>query len=230
MQLVVNGYANYHIQRVQTEDTYAWSRNNKLPDAPRWMRSNGLTAADWQVITKYIDVLGPLDQATSRLEGRGINGAFRAVAEIIPTFEYLLRVYEDCLQSYENVQHDRHEESPKDHLAISLRAALLKANKYYNKLDLSPAYYAAMILHPRYKHYLDAAWAEKALWATYKSLPKPRVRPTMRKSSNIDDAIDHYIEPAGTADNDEEDEYESWKRSEPVAKKGSNHANCSIKY
>ena len=35
LQLAVNGYANYHIQRVQTEDAYARSRNNKLPDAPR---------------------------------------------------------------------------------------------------------------------------------------------------------------------------------------------------
>ena len=128
------------------------------------MRSDGLMAADWQVSTKYIDVLGPLDQATSRLKGRGINGAFGAVAEIIPTFEYLLGVYEDRLQSYENVQQDRHEELPEDHLAINLRPALLKANKYYNKLDLSPAYYAATILHPRCEHYLDAVWAEKPDW------------------------------------------------------------------
>ncbi|KAA8619848.1 Dimer-Tnp-hAT domain-containing protein [Pyrenophora tritici-repentis] len=48
-------------------------------------------------------------------------------------------------------------ESPKDHLAINLRAALVKAREYYNKLDLSLAYYAATILYPRYKSYLNAA-------------------------------------------------------------------------
>ena len=79
-------------------------------------------------------------------------------------FEYFLTAYEDRLQQYESVIHDEHDESPEDHLAINLRAALLKLNKYYNKLDLSPAYYAATILHPRYKHYLDAAWAEKPDW------------------------------------------------------------------
>ena len=79
-------------------------------------------------------------------------------------FEYLLTAYEDRLQQYESVIHDEHDDSPEDHLAINLRAALLKLNKYYNKLDLSPAYYAATILHPRYKHYLDAAWAEKPDW------------------------------------------------------------------
>jgi hypothetical protein len=46
LQLAVNGYANHHIQRIETEDAYAWSRNNKLPEAPRWMRSDGLRAAD----------------------------------------------------------------------------------------------------------------------------------------------------------------------------------------
>ncbi|KAG9386663.1 hypothetical protein A1F94_003413 [Pyrenophora tritici-repentis] len=151
LQLAVNGYANYHIQKIETEDAYARSRNNKLPAAPDWMRSDGINAHDWQVIAEYIDVLRPLKQATKRLEGRGKSGAFGAIAEVIPVFEYLLGVYEDRLQSYEDVIHDEHTESPEDHLAINLRAALVKAREYYNKLDLSPAYYAATILHPRYK-------------------------------------------------------------------------------
>jgi hypothetical protein len=66
------------------------------------------------------------------------------------------------------------------------------------------------------------------LWATYKSLPKPCVRPTV-KPNNIDNAIDSFIDPSGTRNN-EEDEYESWKRSEPVALWGSPDANNPIKY
>ena len=142
------------------------------------MRSDGLRAADWQVVTEYMDVLSPLKECTKRLEGRSKAkdedkdeaiddskpGSFGAIAEIIPVFEYLLGVYEDRLQSDENVVHDEHEESPEDHLAINLRAALLKLRKYYSKLDLSPAYHAATILHPRYKYYLDGAWAEKPDW------------------------------------------------------------------
>ncbi|KAA8620701.1 Dimer-Tnp-hAT domain-containing protein [Pyrenophora tritici-repentis] len=174
--------------------------------------------------------LRPLKQATKRLEGRGKSGAFGAIAEVIPVFEYLLGVYEDRLQSYEDVIHDEHTESPEDHLAINLRAALVKAREYYNKLDLSPAYYAATILHPRYKSYLDAAWADKPdwlessnrkfqhLWAEYKSLPKSRLRPKVRHN-DIDDAINSFIEPAGLTEN-EEDEYEAWKRSEPIASEG----------
>ncbi|KAG9383672.1 Dimer-Tnp-hAT domain containing protein [Pyrenophora tritici-repentis] len=168
LQLAVNGYANYHIQKIETED------------APRQKR------------------------------------CFGAIAEVIPVFEYLLGVYEDRLQSYEDVIHDEHTESPEDHLAINLRAALVKAREYYNKLDLSPAYYAATILHPRYKATLTQQSSNRKfqhLWAEYKSLPKPRLRPKVRHN-DIDDAINSFIEPAGLTEN-EEDEYEAWKRSEP---------------
>ncbi|PZD23253.1 Dimer-Tnp-hAT domain containing protein [Pyrenophora tritici-repentis] len=195
LQLAVNGYANYHIQKIETEDAYARSRNNKLPAAPDWMRSDGINAHDWQVIAEYIDVLRPLKQATKRLEGRGKSGAFGAIAEVILVFEYLLGVYEDRLQSYKDVIHDEHTESPEDHLAINLRAALVKAREYYNKLDLSLAYYTATILHPRYKSYLDAA------------------------HNDIDDAINSFIKPARLTEN-EEDRYEAWKRSEPIASEG----------
>jgi hypothetical protein len=156
LQLIVNRYANYHIQRIETADAYARSRNNKLPNAPDWMRTAGLTAHNWQVLNEYINVLRPLKQAIKRLKGYSNNSGFRAVTEIILVFEYLLTAYEDRLQQYESVIYDEHDESPEDYIVINLCTALLKLNKYYNKLDLSPAYYAATILHPRYKHYLDA--------------------------------------------------------------------------
>jgi hypothetical protein len=55
------------------------------------------------------------------------------------------------------VVHDVHDKAPKDYLAINLRAAILKARDYYNKLNNTPAYYAATILYPRYKNYCDVA-------------------------------------------------------------------------
>ncbi|KAI1508072.1 hypothetical protein Ptr86124_012994 [Pyrenophora tritici-repentis] len=236
VKLVVTRYNSYvscfKRAKIETEDAYARSRNNKLPAAPDWMRSDGINAHDWQVIAEYIDVLRPLKQATKRLEGRGKSGAFGAIAEVILVFEYLLGVYEDRLQSYEDVIYDEHTESPEDHLAINrditdnieARAQWhvpenVKAREYYNKLDLSPAYYAAIILHPRYKSYLDAAWADKPdwlessnrkfqhLWAEYKSLPKPRLRSKVRHN-DIEDAINSFIKPAGLTEN-EEDEYEA---------------------
>jgi hypothetical protein len=125
------------------------------------MRSDGLTAADWAVITEYMDVLKPLKLATKRLKGRSDSGRFGAIAEIIPVFEHLLSYYEQRVKAYEAVDYNAHDEAPEDHLAINLRAAWAKANEYYTKLEDSPVYYAATILHPYYKHYCDKAWAEK---------------------------------------------------------------------
>jgi hypothetical protein len=242
LQSAVNAYANHHIRRVRDEDTYAESRGNRLPDAPRWMRSDGLTAADWAVVTEYIDVLKPLKSATKRLEGRGKSGRFGAIAEIIPVFEYILSYYEQRVKAYEAVDYNAHNEAPEDHLAINLRAAWAKANEYYTKLDDSPAYYAATILHPYYKTYCDTVWSDKpdwlvtnnrnfrALWAPYNASPRAIRRPKVL-SSDMDDAIDGLINPSTSASNTtEEDEYERWKRSEPRAEKGSDHANNPIRY
>ncbi|KAI1559902.1 Dimer-Tnp-hAT domain containing protein, partial [Pyrenophora tritici-repentis] len=184
LQFAVNAYATHHIQRVQREDTFAQSRGNKLSVAQPWMRSDGLTGADWAVITEYMDILKPLKTSTKRLEGRGKSGSFGAIAEIIPIFEYLLTYYEQRVNAYEAVNYNEHDESPEDHIAINLRAAWQKADDYYSKLDDSPAYYAATILHP------------------------------ITASSLTDD----------------EDEFKRWKRSEPAAKRGTEHADNPIKY
>lgn len=46
LQSAINAYANHYIKRVRDKDTYAETRRNKLPDAPRWIRSSGLTTHD----------------------------------------------------------------------------------------------------------------------------------------------------------------------------------------
>jgi hypothetical protein len=156
-------------------------------------------------------------------------------------FEYLLSVLESRLQSYEDVIHDAHEETPEDHLAINLRAAIVKAREYYNKFDLSPAYYAATILHPCYKYYCDVAWESQwlelnnrnfqALWEQYKGLRL--LRPTLYAriiANNIDDAIDCIVDLGAASSSNKEDKFEQWKRCEPCASKGSTHAIDPIRY
>jgi hypothetical protein len=75
-----------------TNDTYTTARGNKLPDALPWMRSTGLSSADWAVITEYIDYLRPLKYTTERLEGRGKAGNFGTIYEII----LVLSTYSAC--------------------------------------------------------------------------------------------------------------------------------------
>jgi hypothetical protein len=191
------------------------------------MRSSGLNTADWAVITEYIDALEPLKKATERLEGRGKSGRFGAIYEVIPVFEHLLSELEIRCTQYEHVDFNAHDEAPEDHLSINLRAAWHKANDYYLKLDDSPAYYAAVCLHPYYKRYCKNSWADKdgwienneaafrQLWSQYKPATPLVARYRPRRTSNIDDAIDAL---ANHDDDDDDlylDELEQWRKYEP---------------
>lgn len=243
LQPAINAYIGHYIRLTRDEDTYAISRGNKLPVAAPWMRSTGLSAADWGVVTEYLDVLTPLKLATKRLEGRGKGGQYGAIYEVIPVFEFLLGYYEQRVTSYNDVVYE-YDEAPEDHLAINLRAAWAKASDYYTKLDASPAYYAATILHPYYKTYCDLAWADRpdwleennrafyALWAQYKT-HLTTARPVRVVTNDIDDAIDSLMEPNTkdlSASPGDLDEYQRWKQCEPRAEKGSNDANDPINY
>jgi hypothetical protein len=185
-----------------------------------------------------MEVLKPLKAATKRLKGHGKSGRFGAVAEIIPVFDYILNFYEQRVATYNAVNYNAAEDAPEDHLAINLRAAWAKANNYYQKLDRSPAYYAATLLHPYYKNYCEVSWADRpdwldaanaqfrALWAEYNTAPRQGRRP--QTISDMDDAIDLLTTPGD--DNNNLDEFERWHRSEPRAAKGSDAANNPIKY
>ncbi|KAI1506889.1 hypothetical protein Ptr86124_014175 [Pyrenophora tritici-repentis] len=94
LQAAYNSYAEHYINALSLEDRRACQRGNKLPEAPSWMRSTGLTAADWAVITEYQDCLEPLKLATEKLEGRGKAGKYGAIYETIPVFEYVLGALE----------------------------------------------------------------------------------------------------------------------------------------
>jgi hypothetical protein len=75
------------------------------------------------VITKYIDLLRPLKEATKRLEGRGKSGKYGAIFEVIPVFEYLLGELKSRFNLYKHVDFNAHAEAPEDHVAINVRAA-----------------------------------------------------------------------------------------------------------
>jgi hypothetical protein len=123
LQGAVNAYANYHIKKTTSADAIALGWNNKQPHAPDWMRLNGLSSADWAVVTEYIDLLAPLKTASERLEGRGKSGKYGAIYEVIPVFEYLLGELETRYKQYGNVDFEAYPEAPEDHLAINLYSA-----------------------------------------------------------------------------------------------------------
>ncbi|KAI2483714.1 hypothetical protein Ptr902_06031 [Pyrenophora tritici-repentis] len=229
LQAAYNSYAEHHINRVTLDDRRAIQHNSKRPDAPSWMRSTGLTAADWAVITEYQDCLQPLKLATERLEGCSKAGNFGAIYEIIPVFEYVLSALEARARPYEQVDFN-YTNAPEDHLHINLRAAWSKANDYYNKLDDSPVYYAAVCLHPYYKYYCENSWADKPEWLTtanagFKQLwqqykPSCQRPPSRTNTTTIANGIDDVIESFTRRNSNKEkaahdDEYERWRTQEP---------------
>ncbi|KAI1509635.1 Dimer-Tnp-hAT dimerization containing protein [Pyrenophora tritici-repentis] len=221
----VDKYASDHIERQARDDAYAASRRNKLLDAPAWMRSGGLTAADWAVITEYIAVLKPLKEATRSLEARGTSGSFGAIYEVYPVYEAVLKAYETALEPYGGVNHNELH-APEDHLVINLRAAWHKLDRYYLLLDDSPAYYAACCLHPYYKSYCEKSWRDKPswirageaglqqLWAQYRRPLAPLARTLAPRTSSIRDAIAAMVNTDQTAEVAEVDQLERWRRFE----------------
>jgi hypothetical protein len=191
------------------------------------MRLGGLTAADWQVLTEYLAVLKPLLLATKCLEGRGKAGKYGAIYEVLPIYEYLLPEYEQLATMYEAVDYNAHD-APENHLAINLRAAVNKLKKYYNKLDESPYYFIATLLHPYYKTYCEVSWRDNRLrferamaafrriWAGYKPATEP-VQAARSSGNTIDDAIEALMsqEVSDVPGAEVHNEYDHWRQFEP---------------
>ena len=111
------------------------------------MRTNGLSAHDWAVNTECMDAPKPLEIATRRLEGRGKQGSFVVIAEIMLVFELLFNCYEKRVDSYGAVDSNAHDKTPEDNFSTYLDAAWVKACDYYDKPDDTAIYYAVTLLH-----------------------------------------------------------------------------------
>jgi hypothetical protein len=126
-----------------------------------------LTANDWLTLEIYRDFLEPFSHATKATEGSN-----RSLADIIPTFDFLLSHYENSKQQY----------AGNPILLAQIETGWTKLNKWYTKTEQSAAYVAAVVMDPSWKwiyfqeHWEEASWIEEAkkavayLWKTeYKS-------------------------------------------------------------
>lgn len=152
-----------------------------------------ISAADWHVINQYIDILKPLKDATLKLQGH-IGGKFGSIWQVLPVFEELLHHFENRVEQYpvkeQLTPFNIHSQPPsgfsqqpdeatasqltsltddqataEDHFSINIKLAWAKLNEYYAKLDNSPVYVAAVVLHPCHKwRWLEARWKERPDW------------------------------------------------------------------
>lgn len=150
---------------------------------------DALDADDWNVIKIYHEILQPLKEATMLLQGHA-GGNFGAIWQVIPTFEKVLKHFETLVDQYpvskllqapttllpSQLTFDTNltltataissvpdeQTTYEHHLSTNINLAWQKMNGYYAHLDDTPAYVAAVVLHPRMKwRYLEKRWSDK---------------------------------------------------------------------
>jgi hypothetical protein len=152
----INSYIELKLQEhnVATAPTRRRRNREQLPEQPPrlFIREGGLTAKDWATINKYITLLGLFAEAT-----RCLKDAADEVA--IALSRRFLSLSNGCLTSLKlrKINYNN-PDAPKDHLITNVNFAHTKIAEYYARFDDAPVYYAATILHPHYKHPLEALW------------------------------------------------------------------------
>ena len=105
-----------------------------------------LDTEGWAVLTEYKQMLQPIWRAIMRLEGDALEGRNGAIWEVLSAFEYTLDIFHTLDARYKL---DTNPTTQK--LRTSLQLGIDKLDSYYQHLDDTPAYYAAVILRPQFK-------------------------------------------------------------------------------
>lgn len=100
------------------------------------------------------------------LEGRGTSGRHGAIWEVIPTIEWLINLIEEKKDRVKDATPNNYpdQEAIEDHYEINVNAGWLKLKKYWEKLDDTPVYYAAAVLHPYYHDFCKKWWSDRPDW------------------------------------------------------------------
>lgn len=120
-----------------------------------------LTAEDWEMIRKFVDLLRPFKAMTNELEGNankaGSAGSKGAVWEVLESMDFLNLKLEGLAASF------RHEEA--NYFNVGIETGWQKLQRYYRLTDQSPIYRAAIVLHPGSKEfYFEEKWVEHNDW------------------------------------------------------------------
>ena len=132
-----------------------------------------LTARDWMVLEQIKSFLGKLKMTTKALES-----PFATLEDVLLAMDFVLTQFE--------AGKEEHADDPI--MAPMYNSGWAKLEKYYRLTDESPAYVAAIVLHPSHKwHYIHENWREEwiessrqlvaTLWEEYKPIEPPTLKP-----------------------------------------------------
>jgi hypothetical protein len=128
-------------------------------DDPHDLCEDTLTAEDWAQLEKIYRLLGPMKEATMRLQGNATHGVYGALWEVLPAMETLLNELETAKENLCGVE--------ASHFKAMVYLAWKKLDEYYTRLDDSYAYVTAVALNPCLKlHWFRRHWAEREDWVT----------------------------------------------------------------
>ena len=109
--------------------------------------SHQLTAVEWDELQKIYDLLSPLKEVSSLMEGNiaGPNGYHGngALCDVLPAFDHLLNHLERAKAELMG--------RGDSHLATCVNLAWRKLDEYYKYTDDSTVYLVATVLDPRLK-------------------------------------------------------------------------------
>ena len=174
------------------EERDQWSSFRRRPELKRHERRyargkepsvlrDQLTSDDWSVVIQYHEILQPFKHATLHLQGQ-IGGCTSAIWQVLPVFEQLLTHLEEQRRMHQpSDSHsllpeqscDQEHEAPaalgylsaERHFSTNINLGWQKLDEYYTKLDQSPIFCAAVVLHPRQKwRWFEKHWAGRQEW------------------------------------------------------------------
>ncbi|KFA56342.1 hypothetical protein S40293_09845 [Stachybotrys chartarum IBT 40293] len=152
------------LQRWKRENPHTRGRVQSKAIYPLWLRDEArITDEDWVALQGFHDVLQPFHDTMVELEGDGRQRirhdgtakAFGLMPKVLLAFEFLLKTLESAKAALEQDQDG-------SMFAININLGWSKLNEYYSRLQESPAYYAALALHPRHRfHPFEKYWGKE---------------------------------------------------------------------
>lgn len=107
-----------------------------------------LNGEDWTMLKHICDFLQPFSDVTKDTEGRQST-----LEDVLSSMDFLLQHYEENLEKYMG----------NPFMTASLDAGYTKLLKYFNKLDKTPVYTAAVVLDPSIKWTMFFHWEDQEL-------------------------------------------------------------------
>ncbi|KAF5137685.1 putative AC transposase [Metarhizium anisopliae] len=205
--------------------------------APKCLdEGNLLTDQDWDALGWLKNILAMFDSCLLRLEGDGqvrvrkggVEAQYGMIWQVAIAYEFLLTTLEKAKIEAQC----RPEPS---YYSTCINSAWLKLNKYYTKLDETPMYYAATVLHPgiqwaflqkayggreewlcKARHLVQTLWEEEyrdlpIQWQLCDSSLPLAVR--ARESNPFDSFQDELIPYTSCEEEGIADEFERWLRT-----------------